>query len=135
MKDSSLPLKLDVGIKTKYMQWHVEDQMLYEVIYSALKKKPRDFGDFPYKTAIFEWEFWALKDLPSPWPPGSKQCEIGSFQKGTTCPVASRGCKVNSCQSFSTWKKNQVFIGGAVFIWQYLRNNWQSIDQKFCQKC
>ena len=62
---------------------------------------------FPYETAIFDWEFWALKVLPPPWPPGSKQCEIESFQKSTTCPCISRGCKVTGCQSFSTWKNKK----------------------------
>ena len=37
---------------------------------------------------------------------GSKQCEIGGFQKGTACSCASGGCKVTGCQSFST-SKNQ----------------------------
>ena len=45
-------------------------------------KKTRDFAYFPFKIAIFEWGFWDLKVLPPPWTPGTKQCEIGGFQKG-----------------------------------------------------
>ena len=70
-------------------------------------KKTRDFAHFPYKIAIFEWGFWGLKVLPPPWSPGSKQCEIGGFQKGITCPCASRGCNFAGCQIFS---KNYIFL-------------------------
>ena len=49
--------------------------------YSALQKT-REFVQFPYKLAIFEWGFWAIIALLFPWTPGSKQCEIGGFQKG-----------------------------------------------------
>ena len=38
-------------------------------------------------------------------PTGSKQCEIGSFQKGTTCPCASSGCKVVGCQTIFIFQK------------------------------
>ena len=40
----------------------------------------------PFKMGIFSQGFWALKVLPPPWPPGSKQYEIGGFQKSITCP-------------------------------------------------
>ena len=85
----------------------------------CLAKKTRLFGKSPYKMVTFSQGFWALKVLQLSWPPGSKQCDIGGFQKGTTCPCALRGCKVTGYQKFSTWKKLKVFIGGSVFTWQY----------------
>ena len=60
---------------------------------------------FPYKLAIFQWGFWAIIALLFPWTPGSKQCEIRGFQKGITCPCASRGCKVAGCQTFFILQK------------------------------
>ena len=59
----------------------------------------------PYKMVIFKQVWETLKGLPPPWPPGSKQCEIGGFQKGTTCPCTSMGCKVVGCQTFFIFQK------------------------------
>ena len=76
-----------------------------ETSFTVPCKKTRDFAHFPYKLAIFEWGFWAIIALLFPWTPGSKQCEIGGFQKGTSCPCASRGCKVAGCQTFFIFQK------------------------------
>ena len=69
-------------------------------------KKTGDLVNLLYKPGISNQGFWALKVLPSPWPPVSKQCEIGGFQKGTLCPCTSRGCKVTGCQTFSISKNH-----------------------------
>ena len=77
----------------------------------------------PYKMGIFSQGFWALKVLPPPWPPSSKLYEIGGFQKGTTCPFASRGCKVTGCQTFSFFKNCTFLFMYHIFIWKQ-RHLW-----------
>ena len=74
-------------------------------LYTALQKKTCDFAHIHYKLAIFEWGFWAIISLLFPWTPGSKQCEIEGFQKGITCPCASRDYKVAGCQTFFIFQK------------------------------
>ena len=69
-------------------------------------KKTCDFAHFPCKLAIFEWGFWAIIALLFLWISASKQCEIGGFQKGITCPCASRGFKVAGCQTFLIFQKS-----------------------------
>ena len=86
-------------------------------------KKTGDLVNLPYEPGISNYGFWALKVLPSPWPPGSKQYEIGSFQKGTTCPYASRGCKVAGCQTFSFFKNCTFLFMYYIFIWKQ-RHLW-----------
>ena len=82
-------------------------------------KKSGDLVNLPYRMGIFNEGLWALKVPPPPWTPESKQCKIGGFQKGTSCPCDTRGCKVAGWQTFGIWKKSKVFIDGAVFIWHY----------------
>ena len=85
----------------------VKSYKKYNFIINSLRRGTYGFANFPYKLAIFEWGFWAIIALLFPWTPGSKQCEIGGFQKGITCPCASRSCNFVGCQTFS---KNYIFL-------------------------
>ena len=83
----------------------VKSYKKYNFIINSLRRGTYGFANFPYKLAIFEWGFWAIIALLFPWTPGSKQCEIGGFLKGITCPCALRGCKVAGCQTFFIFQK------------------------------
>ena len=60
----------------------------------------------PYKLGVFNYEFWALKVLPPPWPPRSKECKIVGLQKGATCPSPQGAAKLHAVKLL-VFEKNQ----------------------------
>ena len=73
--------------------------------YSGAHKRSDAHSSLLSKPQLFSMAWWTFKMLLPTWQAGSNQYEIEGFQKGTTCPYASRGCKVTGRQSFNVSKK------------------------------